>query len=178
MPVSLMRMTRPLLVVVLCAILGCTAVPHKYVRESVPHLTFSTLAANPQLYQNRLVILGAVIVKKERRDGDIWLHVKNRPLNKEYRPQLPSSPHNPDAGWYWIVIEPPQTLPDSYHQWAEMTVVGRVAGFGPGKEPLLKMVYVHGWGLASAHHGVWEHTRDLNYIAPIPRAIRGELGQQ
>lgn len=175
---NLMRMTRSVLVVVLCGILGCTAVPRKYVRESVPHLTFSTLAANPQLYQNRLVLLGAVIVKEERRDGNLWLHVKNRPLSKEYRPQLPSSPYDPDAGWYWIVVETPQTLPDSYHQWAEMTVVGRVTGFGPGNEPLLKMVYVRGWGLTSAHHGVWEHTKDLNYIAPIPRAIRGELGQQ
>lgn len=171
-------MTRSVLIVVLCGVLGCTAVPQKYVRESVPHLTFSTLAANAQLYQDRLVILGAVIVKEERREGGLWLHVKNRPLNKEYRPQLPSSPSDPDAGWYWIVVENPQTFLDSYHQWAEMTVVGRVTGLGPGREPLLKMVYVHGWGLTSANHGVWEHMVDMNYLPSMPAAIRGELGQQ
>lgn len=152
--------------------------PRKYLRESVPHLAFSTLAANPQLYQDRVVILGAVIVKEERRDGVLWLHVKNRPLDKEYRPQLPSSPYDPDAGWYWIVVENPKLVPDSYHQWADMTVVGRVLGLGPGNEPLIKMVYVRGWGLTFAHDGVWQHVKDMNYIAPIPGAIRGELGQQ
>lgn len=173
-----MEATRSLLVLALCMTLGCTAVPHKYLRGSVPHLTFSTLAANPQLYQDRLVILGAVIVSEERRDGDLWLHVKNRPLNKDYRPQLPSTPHDPDAGWYWILVETPQTVPDSYRRWADITVVGRVIGLGPGDEPLLKMVYVRGWGLTSAHDGVWEHVKDMNYIPSMPVAIRGELGQQ
>ena len=59
-----------------------------------------------------------------------------------------------------------------------MTVVGRVIGLGPGKEPLLTMVYGRGWGLTSAHDGVWAHVKDLNYIPSRPPAIRGELGQQ
>jgi hypothetical protein len=153
-------------------------VPRKYLREAVPDLTYSMLAATPQLYHSRLVVLGAVIVTEELREGGLWLHVKNRPLNKDYRPQLPSSPYDPEAGSYWIVVENPQTLPHSYHHWADMTVVGRVTGLGPGHEPLLKMVYVRGWGITSAHDGVWEHVVDMNYVPSMPAAIRGELGQQ
>ena len=172
------RLTRALCLLALCLTVGCTAVPRKYLREAVPNLTYSTLAATPQLYQNRLVVLGAVIVDEEIRDEDLWLHVKNRPLNKEYRPQLPSSPHDPEAGWYWIVVGKSQMFPSSYHHWADMTVVGRVTGLGPGNEPLLNMVYARGWGIASAHDGVWEHVVDMNYVPSVPSAIRGELGRQ
>ncbi len=172
------RLTRTLCLISLCVATACTAVPRKYLRESVPNFTFSALAATPQLYQDRLVILGAVIAKEEIRNGDLWLHVKNRPLNKDYRPQLPPSPHDPEAGSYWIVVANPQTLPVSYHHWADMTVVGRVTGLGPGNEPLLKMVYARGWGVNSAHDGVWEHSVDMNYVPSMPAAIRGELGQQ
>jgi len=112
----------------LCLTVGCSPVPRKYLREAVPNLTYSTLAATPQFYQDRLVVLGDVIVKEELRDGDLWLHVKNRPLNKEYRPELLSSPHDPEAGWYWIVVGKSQIFPSSYHHWADMTVVGRVTG--------------------------------------------------
>jgi outer membrane lipoprotein Slp family protein len=174
----LMRWTQSLLVLALCVIVGCTVVPRKYVRESVPKLTFSTLAANPQLYHDRLVILGAVIVKEEMRDGDLWLHVKNRPLDEGYRPRLPPTPSDPEAGWYWIIVQNQHTLPDSYHHWADMVIVGRVIGVGPGNEPLLNMVYGRGWGLTSAHDGVWEHVEDMNYIPSRIGAIRGELGQQ
>lgn len=58
-----------------------------------------------------------------------------------------------------------------------MTVVGRVAGVGPGKEPILKMVYVRGWGLSSTHDGVWESVVDANYMPFTPDEVKGELGQ-
>lgn len=174
----LIRLTRALLLLALCTTVGCTTVPHKYLREAVPDLTYSMLAATPQLYHSRLVVLGAVILTDELREGGLWLHVKNRPLNKDYRPQLPPTPYDPEAGSYWIVVENPQTLPNSYHHWADMTVVGRVTGLGPGNEPLLKMVYARGWGITSAHDGVWEHVMDMNYVPSVPAAVRGELGQQ
>lgn len=175
---SVTRLARALGLSALVLAVGCTAVPRKYLREAVPNLTYSTLAATPQLYQDRLVVLGAVIVDEEIRDEDLWLHVKNRPLNKDYRPQLPSSPNDPEAGWYWIVVGKSQTFPSSYHHWADMTVVGRVTGLGPGNEPLLNMVYARGWGMTSAHDGVWEHVVDMNYVPSVPSAIRGELGRQ
>ena len=125
---SVTTLGRILCLSVLCVSVGCTAVPRTYLREAVPNLTFSTLAATPHLYQDRLVLLGAVIMKEEMRDGDLWLHVKNRPLNENYRPQLPPSPNDHEGGWYWIVVNKHQTLPRSYRHWADMTIVGRVTG--------------------------------------------------
>lgn len=65
------RLTRPFCVLVLCMTVGCTTVPRKYLSEAVPNLTFSTLAAAPQLYHSRLVVLGAVIVRKSYERGPL-----------------------------------------------------------------------------------------------------------
>ena len=162
------RVTRTLIVSALCMILGCSTVPRKYLREAVPDLTFATLAASPQSYQGRLVVLGAVIMKEEMQDRDLWLSVKNRPLDEDYRPQLPPGPSDQEAGRYWIVVKNHHTLPGSYRHWADMTVVGRVVGSGPDGQPILQLVYARGWGLTPEHHGVWEHTVDENYMLKTP----------
>lgn len=125
----------------------------------------------PQSYHDQLVVLGAVIVKEETRDDALWLHMKNRPLDEDYRPQLPPSASDPEGGWYWVVVGNHQSFPRSHHHWADMTVVGRVGGFGHGKEPVLKMVYVRGWGMSSAHDAVWEDLMDANYIPSVPRRM-------
>lgn len=174
---SVTTFCRILCLSVLCVSVGCTAVPGKYLREAVPNLTFSTLAATPHLYHDRLVLLGAVIVKEEMRDGDLWLHVKNRPLNDNYRPQLPPSPNDHEGGWYWIVVKKHHTLPRSYRHWADMTIVGRVAGADPEGQPLLQLVYARGWGMTSEHDGVWEHTVDANYRAATPPKLIRESDQ-
>jgi hypothetical protein len=49
-----------------------------------------------------------------------------------------------------------------------MTVVGRVTGLTPGKEPMLSLVYVRGWGLQSGHDAVWEDAVDANYQPSAP----------
>ena len=155
----------------LCLAVGCSPVPRQYLREAVPNVTLSALAMAPQAYQGRLVVMGGVIVKEETRDGDLWLHVKNRPLDEDYRPQLPPSADYPEGGWYWVVVGNHQTFPSSHHHWADMTVVGRVAGLVRDKEPILKMVYVRGWGIISAHDGVWEHGVTETYAPTTPGGI-------
>jgi starvation-inducible outer membrane lipoprotein len=171
------RLTRALFVSTLCMTVGCTTVPRKYLREAVPDLTYSTLAAMPQRYQDRLVVLGAVLVKEEIRDEELWLHVKNRPLNEDYRPHLPPSPSDHEGGWYWIVVRNHHTLPASYHRWAEMTIVGRVTGTSPEGQPLLQLVYARGWGMTPEHDGVWEHTVDANYRSATPPELLRESDQ-
>ena len=52
-----------------------------------------------------------------------------------------------------------------------MTVVGRVTGLARDKEPILKMVYVRGWGIISAHDGVWEHGVTETYAPTTPGGI-------
>ena len=162
------RLAQAILMSALCVAVGCTAVPRKYLQEADSTLKFSWLAATPELYQDRLVVLGAVIVTEEVREGDLWLHVKNRPLDEKYRPQLPPSPSDHEAGWYWLVVKKHNTLPSSYRHWADMTIVGRVIGVGPEGQPLLKLVYARGWGMNSKHDGVWEHSVDKNYGPTTP----------
>lgn len=146
----------------------CTAVPRKYLQEVDPNVTFSWLTATPEQYQGRLVVLGAVIVKEEMQGGTLWLHVKNRPLNEQYRPQLPPSPSDHEGGWYWIVVKKYHTLPSSYRHWADMTIVGRVLGIGPEGQPVLKLIYARGWGMTSEHDGMWEHIVDENDGSSTP----------
>jgi starvation-inducible outer membrane lipoprotein len=168
---------RSLFLLTLCLTIGCSPVPRKYLREAVPNVTLASLSSAPDTYRNHLVIMGAVILEEENRDGALWLHVKNRPLDQDYRPQLPPSVDDPEAGWYWVIVGNHQTFPSSYHHWADMTLVGRVDGLAPGNEPIIKMVYVRGWGLKSANDGVWENFVDANYIPFTPTEVRGEMGQ-
>lgn len=166
--------SRIVVLLVLSLAVGCSPVPRKYLREAVPNVTLSSLAATPHVYRDRLVIMGAVILEEQTRDGSLWLHVKNRPLDQDYRPQLPPSADDPEGGWYWVVVGSHQTFPASYHHWADMTVVGRVTGLAPGREPILKMIYVRGWGLKTAHDAVWEDLMDANYIPFTPTEVIGE----
>jgi len=156
---------------------GCSSVPKKYLREVDPSVTLTTIVALPDYYQGKLVILGGVILEEEMRDGRLWLHAKNRPLDQDFRPQLPPSVDGPEAGWYWVIVDNHQRFPPSYHHWAEMTVVGRVTGLAPGKEPMLSLAYVRGWGLLSRHDAVWEDTIDGNYLLSVPAGAQGEMSQ-
>jgi len=165
------------LLVCLCVAIGCSPVPRKYIRDAVPNVTLVSLQTTPDLYRNRLVIMGAVLLEEEHRDGALWLHVKNRPLDQDYRPQLPPSVNDPEAGWYWIVVGSQEAFRNARQHWVDMTVVGRVTGLAPGKEPVLNMVYVRGWGRQSDHDGVWEELVDANYIPFVPSEVKGELGQ-
>ena len=158
----------------LCLAIGCAPVPRQYLREAAPHVTYSALAAAPQAYHDQLIVLGAVIVKEDTRDGALWLHVKNRPLDETFQPQLPPSPDDPEGGWYWIVVGNHQTFPDSHHHWADITVVGRVIGLGPDHRPILKLVCVRGWEMPPVHDGVWEHVVDANYTVTTPTSILGD----
>ncbi|HEU4686406.1 MAG TPA: Slp family lipoprotein [Nitrospira sp.] len=166
------------LVLLLAAVaVGCSPIPRKYLREAVPGTRLSQLVAAPQVYRGKLIILGAAIHEELTRDGSLWLHVRNRPLDQDYRPQLPPSADDPEAGSYWIVVTDPRQFPSSYRHWADMTVVGRPVGLAPGKEPIIRMVYVRGWGLNARHNGVWEDSLDANYLFATPTGAIGEGGQ-
>lgn len=156
---------------------GCSPVPSKYLREADANVKLTTLVAAPDLHKGRLVILGGVILEEEIRDGRLWLHAKNRPLDQDYRPQLPPSADDPEAGWYWVIVGNHQNFPPSHQQWADMTVVGRLVGLASGKEPMLSLVYVRGWGLQSNHDAVWEDVVDANYLPSIPAGAMGEMSR-
>ena len=59
-----------------------------------------------------------------------------------------------------------------------MIVVGRVAALAPGKEPILKMVYVRGRGSQAKHDGVWEDVVDASYVLSTPAGAVDDMGRR
>ncbi len=153
---------------------GCSAgIPSKFVQQAQPGVTLAALRASPDTYRGKVVILGGVIVDKKEQDGRIWLKVKNRPLDDDYVPHIPTSRDDPEAGQYWVVVNP-QGLPQSYRNWARVTVVGQVTGENPTQattgEPVLAALYLQGWGSNWGGYGRQEDTyEDNRYILSTPK---------
>ena len=146
-------------------------VPRHYVRMAEPGATLTALTANPEMYRGKVVLLGGTIIEEEENEQYLWLHLKNRPLDQDYIPQLPADMSGPEAGSYWVVVTK-QQFPRQYREWARMTVVGQVTGTQRYEtEQVLTLLYVRGWGLDEAHHGVWEHVNP-NYLPSTPGSIK------
>lgn len=175
---SIKSINRILIFMTLCLVVGCSPIPSKYLRDAEPGVTLTSLQNTSNYYQDKLVILGGTIVEEEMRDGRLWLHVVNRPLDGDYRPQLPPSPNDPEGGSYWVVVGNRVNFPDSYRYWGDMIIVGRVAVLAPGKEPVLKMVYVRGRGSQAAHDGSWEDLVDANYLLSTPAGVIDDMGRR
>ena len=149
---------------------GCANLPRHYVRMAEPGTTLTMLTAHPEIYQGKVVLLGGTILEEEENEQDLWLHVVNRPLDQDYIPHRPADRDGPEAGFYWVVVAK-QQFPRQYQQWARITVVGRVTDMQRYKEPVLSLLYVRGWGVSSAHHGVWENI-DPQYSPSTPGGLK------
>jgi starvation-inducible outer membrane lipoprotein len=150
---------------------GCANVPRHYVRMAEPDTTLTTLVTHPEMYRGKVVLLGGTIVEEEENEEYLWLHVKNRPLDQDYIPHHPVDMDGPEGGSYWVMVTK-QQFPRQYRQWARMTVVGRVTDIQRLEtEPVLSLLYMRGWGVNSAHNGVWEHV-DPRYIPSVPGGIK------
>jgi len=149
---------------------GCANVPRQYVRMAEPDTTLTALTVHREMYRGKVVLLGGTIIEEEENGQDLWLHVINRPLDQDYIPHRPADTTGPEAGSYWVVVTK-QQFPRQYRQWARMTMVGRVTGMQRYEEPVLSLLYVRGWGVSSAHHGVWENF-DPNYIPSTPGSVK------
>ena len=145
-------------------------VPRHYVRMAEPDTTLTTLTAHPEMYRGKVVLLGGTIIEEEENEQDLWVHVLNRPLDQDYIPHRPPDMNGPEAGSYWVVVAK-QQFPRQYREWARMTVVGRVTGMQRYEEPVLVLLYVRGWGMSSAHHGVWENVNP-SYMPSTPGGIK------
>ena len=156
---------------------ACSAVPAKYTTQAEPGVTLSDVTASPQQYRDKIVILGGVLVQEQEKNGEIWLHFKNRPLDPQYHPHRPNSLDGPEAGHFWVTAANRQQLPSRYRQWARMTVVGRVIGI-INQEPVLVLMYVRGWNVSGKNDDAWEATTDPAYVPVIPEGIHGEFQAQ
>lgn len=162
-------------------LIGCSAVPRKYLNQVDPGVTLTKITSDPDQYQGKVVVLGGTRLDEVERDGHVWLYLRNRPLDKDYKPHLPRDPDSHEGGAYWVTASRHSEFPPHYQQWARMTVVGRVIGWrneptSGTREPVLGLMYVRGWGGSSHHDGVWENRIDRNYLLSTPPEFR-ELRQ-
>lgn len=161
---------------------GCGALPARYVQQAEPGVTLSALAAAPDTYQHKTVILGGVVVDQQQQGQRLWLHLKNRPLDKDYRPHRPTVNEGPEAGYYWVVVPDASLWPPKWKQWARVTVVGRVTdrkearpATVPASEPVLGLIFMRGWALGNTQgKGAWEESVDANYLLSVPEGLHGE----
>jgi starvation-inducible outer membrane lipoprotein len=156
---------------------ACSTLPAKYVEQAEPGVTLTTLTISPQQYHGKVVILGGVLVKEHQEGAQIWLKLKNRPLDAQYQPHRPVSLEGPEAGHFWVTGATPQHLPARYHHWARMTVVGRVVGI-TNQEPVLLLMYVRGWDYSGKNEDTWETSIDPAYVPAIPEGLHGEFQMQ
>ena len=174
----------PLLVglIGLVSLTGCGTVPSRYIQQAEPGVTLTAFAGEPDTYQGKTVILGGVVVDQQQNGQRLWLHLKNRPLDKDYRPHRPTSNEGPEAGYYWVVVPDESLLPPKWNQWARVTVVGRVVdqkearpATVPAGEPVLRLLFMRGWTMGTAQgKGAWEERVDANYLLSVPEGLHGE----
>ena len=67
----------------LTLVTGCGNVPSRYIQQAEPGVTLTSLVAAPDTYQGKTVILGGVVVDQQQNGQRLWLHLKNRPLDKD-----------------------------------------------------------------------------------------------
>ena len=154
---------------------ACHTLPAKYVEQAERGVTLTSLTGSPQLYRDKVVILGGVLVKEREEGGQVWLHLKNRPLDPKYHPHRPVSLDGPEAGHFWVTVANRQQLPPRYRQWARMTVVGRVIGM-TNQEPILLLMYARGWDYSGSNEDTWEASIDPAYVPSIPEVTRRSPG--
>ncbi len=147
------------------ALLSCSPLPTKFTKQAIPGATLTALVTSPSTFEGKVVILGGVIVEERQVDGRIWLHMKNRPLDRDYEPHRDTSLTSTESGFYWIIVDP-EGLPQLYKEWARLTVVGRILTLSSDK--------VGKSGSERRTESVWEATRDPNYIISSPLQVESE----
>ena len=156
---------------------ACSAVPSKFIKQAEPGVTLSDVTGSPQQYRDKIVILGGVVVQEQETSGQIWLPLRNRPLDPQFHPHRPISLDGPEAGHFWVTAAHRQELPPQYRQWARMTVVGRFIGTA-NEEPVLLLMYARGWDVYGKNEDTWETTSDPAYVPVIPEGLHGEFQAQ
>jgi starvation-inducible outer membrane lipoprotein len=171
-------------IAVMCVLSACSStLPSRYIDQAEPGVTLTALISNLDEYREKVVILGGVIVEEKEIDEHVFLRLKNRPLDNDYRPHRPLSLDGPEAGYYWVMIGRGD-LPGQYRQWARVTVVGQVAGKRPSAtssgalEPVLAALYLRGWGDSVMNNSASTVRVDRNRSMSVPKGARGEFSQQ
>lgn len=159
-------------------------IPPRYLARAERDVTLTTLAAHPDRYRDKVVIMGGVVVEERLEQDQLWIRLKNRPLDDIYRPHRPVTQDGPEAGHYWVTASSRSQFSGQYRHWARITVVGRVVGTWSASsgavsvgEPVLFLVYAKGWTSdGKSHDNGWEISTDPNAIMNAPTGLGGEFG--
>src|SRR5262245_37435402 len=90
------------------AVGGCATVPRRYTLIAERGITLTTLSTNPQSHVGKVVILGGTITEEEENEQYLYLCLKNRPLDQDYKPHRPPDSVGPEAGSYWVMVSKQQ----------------------------------------------------------------------
>jgi outer membrane lipoprotein len=103
---------------------GCARVISQPVLQQVDEtLTYRTLAADPQAYVGKMVLLGGTIVQAVPRTGETEIEVVQKDLDSSGEPRLTDD----SAGRFLVVVD--RFLdPAIYKAGRDLTVAGRVTG--------------------------------------------------
>jgi len=165
---------------------GGGVIPSQYLKQAEPGITLTKLSKDPLAYRGKVVILGGVIVEQKPGDNRVWLRVKNRPLDEDYVPHIPVVKEGPEAGYYWVMVMR-KDLPQDYHSWSRITVVGRLTG---GKiafdvegmdekiqNIILSALYLRGWGKDFGGYLTEEDDHGLARPPDAPRSLQKNTSQ-
>lgn len=174
-----------LLLLAACGLEGLKPpIPPRYLARAEKNVTLTSLMAHPDRYLDKVVILGGVVVEERLDQDQLWVRLKNRPLDDTYRPHRPVTQDSPESGHYWVTASSRSQFSGQYRHWARITVVGRVVGtWSPstgaasGDEPVLSLLYAKGWTSdGKSHDNAWEISTDPNAIMNVPAGLGGEFG--
>ena len=168
-----------------CAMEGLKPpIPPRYLVQAERDVTLTALSTQPDRYRDKVVILGGVVVEERLEQDQLWVRLKNRPVDDTYRPHRPVTQDGPEAGHYWVTASSRSRFSGQYRHWARITVVGRVVGTwststgaASGGEPVLSLLYAKGWTSdGKSHDNAWEISTDPNAIMNVPAGLGGEFG--
>ncbi len=135
------------------ALAGCgPAVSTNLQRQAGPQRSFAELAAQPDTFKGRVVILGGEVMEVRPQGSGSLMAVDQRDLNGHFYPA-----GNPSGGTF--LVESDQWLsPEKYQPKSKVTVAGVVQG-QRDRSPVLKVKEIHFW-----EGPTWE-----KWYYPVPR---------
>lgn len=184
-PLSLAALT--LLLLSACALAALKpTVPPRYLVQAERDVTLTSLVEHPDRYRDKVVLMGGVVVEERVEQDQLWVRLKNRPLDDTYRPHRPVTLDSPEAGHFWVTAPSRSQFSGQYRHWARITIVGRVVGTwststsaASGSEPVLSLLYAKGWTSdGKSHDNAWEISTDPNAIMTRPSGLGGEFGSR
>lgn len=130
---------------------GCgPAISPNLTRQAGPPVNFAELAAQPENFQGRTVVLGGEVMSVKPKNGGSLLMVDQRPLDAQLRPVEKSA-----SGGSLAVASDRWLAPDAYVPKRKVTVAGVVQGRLNGA-PLIKARQIY----------LWEHPFKLIAVPP------------